>query len=220
MVNVLRFFSFNKLESEVYTGETYEWGVSNLIDFDWKKILTPPPKNSSETTKRELELIQNETNNRNRKDLFLVYGHDEDIDQYYIDLMKKNRLIYPQPYIDFFYNVTRPVLMNLKNYYNRPRPIQLAKYYDLNLDVVVTQTIHTPSYPSGHTFYSALVANILSDKYPSLKNKFEKIKLDTAKARIKQGVHYPSDNNASVELAEYVYQQLKIKVNKIFLSKS
>ena len=46
--------------------------------------------------------------------------------------------------------------MLLKYYFNRPRPEQIAPYYEYRINVMYTETHHTPSYPSGHTIYAEL----------------------------------------------------------------
>ena len=112
-----------------------------------------------------------------------------------------------------FYNIIEPILMNVKFLWNRPRPAQLAKYYDLNIDVLVTDTHHTASYPSGHTVYSSLVSHIIEYYYPAIdKKKLYSLVKDTAKARILQGVHYPSDNDASIKLTKFLFYKLKDKI--------
>ena len=102
--------------------------------------------------------------------------------------------------------------MNTKNYWNRPRPSQLSKLYGIEIEEIVTGTIDTASYPSGHTVYSKLVANILKKIYPQFAKNFDNIVDATAEARFKQGVHYPSDNKASIEFANYVYEKLSNKI--------
>jgi hypothetical protein len=89
----------------------------------------------------------------------------------------------------------------------------LAKYYDLNIDVIVTDTHHTAAYPSGHTVYSSLVAHIIEYYYPTVnKQKLDSLVKDTGKARILQGVHYPSDNLASIKLTKFLFNKLKERI--------
>jgi membrane-associated phospholipid phosphatase len=139
---------------------------------------------------------------------------DEDIDSFFIHFLKNNRLEYPERYINLFYDIVEPILMNCKNYWNRPRPNQLAKLYGTKIDVLVTDTINTASYPSGHTVYSKLVGNILTDMYPELSSQILSIAERTGKARVQQGVHYPSDNGASFVFSNYVYDKLKNRLKQ------
>lgn len=188
--------------------------MSDLVDFDFKKILNPPPENTSYTVKKELDLISYSTLNRTNDDYDLIFRMDADIDSFYERFLKSQNLKYPKRYIDLFYDIVEPILMNTKSYWNRPRPFQLAKLYGINIEMIVTDTIHTASYPSGHTVYSKLVANILSDIYPKLADSFVNLAKKTGIARIKQGVHYHSDNVASFKFSDFVYKKLQPKLRK------
>jgi membrane-associated phospholipid phosphatase len=105
--------------------------------------------------------------------------------------------------------------MNTKGFWNRPRPIQLAKLLNIKLDAIITDTVHSASYPSGHTVYSSLVANIIRDLYPQVNtSQLDKVVTDTAKARMMQGVHYPSDNQASIIFSKFVFNKLNAILKK------
>jgi hypothetical protein len=47
----------DKIDSIGYDTVYLEKPMSNLIDFDWKKILKPPPVNSSKETLKELSIV-------------------------------------------------------------------------------------------------------------------------------------------------------------------
>jgi hypothetical protein len=216
-MNLLYFLSKDKIDSLGYDTIYLEKPMSNLIDFDWKKILDPPPKNSSNITLKELRLISQSTKNRSKKDIELVYNVDADMDSPYSILLKKYNLSYPQNYIDLFYDIVKPVLFNIKSYWNRARPKQLAEFYNINIDVIVTDTHHAASYPSGHTVYTSLVSNILKDLFPQIKSKeLDHIVLETARARILQGVHFPSDNKAAIVFSNYIFTNLNSKLRKYY----
>lgn len=202
----------NKIESLTYNSSLVERPMAALVDFDYKKILEKPPENTSVAVQKELKLIAYETANRRKQDYDLIYRMDQDMDSFFEDFLKSRGFPYPQSYINKFYSIVEPILMNTKNYWNRPRPSQLAMFYDIKIDRIVTNTINTASYPSGHTVYSQLVANILSDIYPSLSNELNDIAQLTGMARVKQGVHYPSDNKASIIFSNYVFLKLKNKL--------
>ena len=205
-----------KIKELTYDTVFTEVPMSNLVDFDYRKILNPPPENTSYTTQKELNLISYTTLNKTQDDYDLIFRMDEDMDSFYVRFLKSQgqNYEYPKRYIDLFYDIVEPVLMNTKSYWNRPRPSQLAKLYGIQIERIVTDTIHTASYPSGHTVYSKLVANILSDMYPQFADSFDNIAKRTGIARVKQGVHYPSDNEASFIFADYVYKKLQPKLQK------
>ena len=208
-MNLNLIFKNKKIKELTYDSVITERPMSNLVDFDYKTILSQPPANTSKTTEKELELVEYATKNRKSKEIQFIHRIDEDIDSFYISLLKKYDLDYPQKYINDFYSVVEPILMNTKSFWNRPRPRQLGKLYGIDIDVIETETIHTASYPSGHTVYSKLITNILSDIYPKSTNNFINIAKNTGIARIQQGVHYPSYNAASFIFSDYVYKKLK-----------
>lgn len=207
-MNLNLIFKNKKIKELTYDSVVVEKPMSNLVNFNYKTILSPPPENTSKITQKELDIIAYATKNRDKKDLKFVYQMDTDMDSFFISLLNKYGLIYPQQYINDFYALVEPILMNTKSFWNRPRPSQLAKLYGIDIDVIETDTIHTPSYPSGHTVYTKLVSNILSDMYPKLSNKFVNIAKNTGIARVQQGVHYPSDNIASFIFSDYVFKKL------------
>lgn len=203
-----------KIKESTYDTVITELPMSNLVDFDFRQILDSPPENTSYTVQKELDLISYATLNRSNDDYNLIFKMDEDMDSFYISFLNSKKLTYPQRYIDLFYDIVEPILLNTKSYWNRPRPFQLAQLYGINIERIVTDTIHTASYPSGHTVYSKLVANILSDIYPRLANSFNNIAKTTGVARVKQGVHYPSDNIASFKFSDFVYKKLEPKLKQ------
>jgi hypothetical protein len=205
-----------KIKELTYDNVFTELPMSDLVDFDYKKILDPPPENTSSITQKELDIVSRATLNKTSDDYDLIFRMDVDMDSFYVRFLKSfdQKYTYPKRYIDLFYDIVEPVLMNTKSYWNRPRPTQLAKLYGIQIERIVTDTIHTASYPSGHTVYSKLVANILSDMYPKLSNSFNNIATTTGIARVKQGVHYPSDNTASFKFSDFIYKKLHPKLRK------
>lgn len=212
-MNLNLVFNSKKIAELSYDSVVVEKPMSDLVDFDFKKILEPPPANTSQIVQKELRIISEKTSKRTSDDYDLIFRIDEDTDSFYIRLLKSYQLEYPERYINLFYDIVEPILLNTKSYWNRPRPVQLAKLYNIEIEPIVTDTIHTASYPSGHTVYSRLVRNILVDLYPNLSKYFDQIVEKTGEARIKQGVHYPSDNQASIIFADYVYKILKPKLH-------
>lgn len=214
-MNLYTLFKYEKIEKLGYDTIYLEKPMSSLIDFDWRAILSPPPKNSENSTIKELKFISQETLNRSKQDEKQILVIDKELDYLFIELLSEYRLKYPQNYINLFYHIVRPLLYNTKAYWNRARPNQLAKLYGIDINVLTTDTHHTASYPSGHVVYASLVANILKDMYPQIDSKkIDNIVLLVAEARVKQGVHFPSDNKASTIFSKFVYNKLNPKLRK------
>jgi acid phosphatase (class A) len=175
-------------------------------------ILPKPAKNSSPETKKELDYIASQANNRTIEQIKLVYDMDEE------PLVIFESEVPEFPYHKFntiYNNVVKDLIYHLKFYYNRARPFQVAEYYKIKIDRLITNTHQTPSYPSGHTMYGALAAEILKEKYPAKIAIFDELTQKVGHARVLQGVHYPSDNEASIKIIKTIYPKLSEYYEKI-----
>lgn len=192
-----------------YSDSVSELPVSDIVKLDWKNILIPPPKNSSKKTFSEIQYIY-ESIKRQRTEVWTkkLLRIDSDPGVEIFDLLDSKKLNFPYQYLKMFYSITRPILLNIKQLYNRPRPQTIGNIYGIELEVIETETHHTPSYPSGHTFYTSLAANIAKSIHPSLSLEFDGIVKNTETARVLQGVHYPSDNAASIDLSTILFNGL------------
>ena len=184
--------------------------VSDLVSIDWRNVLPTPPENNSQITKDEIEDLLKITSSRTDKQIELVYTVDKDPRLIFDPLLKKYNLEYPTQRADRIYkDVIFPVIMNLKWQYNRPRPYQLAPKFGREVDYIRTDSINTPAYPSGHTAHATMIASILSDMYPELSSEFYELANIAAKAREIQGVHYESDNDASMVIVGALWQDIR-----------
>tara|TARA_Y100000996_G_C22548071_1_gene652627 strand:- start:1926 stop:2423 length:498 start_codon:yes stop_codon:yes gene_type:complete len=96
-------------------------------------------------------------------------------------------------------NETYPVIIQIKNYYNRPRPEQVNS----KIEAYDSNTAKTPAFPSGHALQSYVIAKRLSKKYPLHTLKFYRIADRIAESRVSVGLHYPSDNTFSRQLSNF-----------------
>jgi hypothetical protein len=182
--------------------------ISQLIDFDYKSILDVPSKNSSISTLEELIYVSKITHNRTDKDVEFVNKIDKNPAALVIDFCKNKNIIFPKTDFNNLYKIIKPLILNTKYYFNRPRPDQLARFYGLTINIIETDTHHTPSYPSGHTVYARLAANLILKSNPEFRYELEQIVDKSAYARVLQGVHYPSDNKASIIFTDYIFKKL------------
>ena len=193
---------------------SYGNDLSILEGLDLKTIIPKPTANDSITTIKELKVVSSATKNRTQLELELVQAVDkEPLDLFYRFLESKN-LKFPKSKFDNFYNVVEEYMYALKYYFNRARPAQIAPYHGLEVNVLHTETHHTPSYPSGHTMYAELAAHISTDEYPEYKEIFFQMSDYCGIARVLQGVHYPSDNDASKVALSKIYPKIKEKMNE------
>ena len=96
-----------------------------------------------------------------------------------------------------------------KNHFNRARPIQLAPYFGMDLDMLKSRTSKTPSYPSGHSTQSRLIAEIYAEKYPEHRKNLIRAADEAGGGRVMGGFHFPSDHKVGVYLAKRLFRSMK-----------
>lgn len=108
---------------------------------------------------------------------------------------------------------TLPLLLKIKYHYNRPRPAQIAIYFNAPLYQYPSLSDASPSYISGHVFQSKIICEVLGNYYPKEFSLFNNIQKDISQSRLGLGLHYPSD----IEMAYFAAD--KVLKNKEFMMK-
>lgn len=103
----------------------------------------------------------------------------------------------------------RYVVYILKIKFNRLRPFELSQYYNKQIYMVALSTIYTPSYPSGHSSIARFLYRYFSDKDPKNDKKYFELMHNISLSRILAGVHFKSDCEQSIPIADLVYDRLK-----------
>ena len=201
----------NYINSVKYGTRKKTWDVSSKITIDYKNVLPNPPENDSEHTKKEIAHLSYITKNLSADQIKFVISIDEDPLNVFLPLLSMYN-IPKEPAIkeiESIWNLCVPVIMNLKWKYNRARPYQIAEYLGYKINVLETKSHKTPAYPSGHTALAAIGGYYLSDKYPEFSSEIFAAVNKAGLARELQGVHYPSDNEASMVIAGALWQDIK-----------
>jgi len=195
-----------------YTDNPRTWDVSDKITIAWDDVLPDPPTNDGEITKREILYVSELTKNRTNSQVDLIKLVDNEPTDLYHKTLRKLNLEFPGKIFDKSWNILKPIIKNLKHKHNRPRPYQLAEKYGIPINLLDSKTAQTPSYPSGHTAYAALGAYILAAKYPQFSEYFFDKVQTAGMARMLMGVHYPSDNEASMIITGAVWEDIRYKL--------
>lgn len=103
----------------------------------------------------------------------------------------------------------RDIIRKMKNYYDRPRPAELAKQMGINFLGDDLSTAKSPSYPSGHTIQAYVMAKMLIDQFPEHEADLLSIAEMISQSRIDRGVHFPTDIEYGREVAQSLYEQIK-----------
>ena len=185
-------------------------GESVLFSADAHFIRLPdPPANSSAITATDLLAVQGATYIRKEAMERSIKKHDKDPAfsvKMYLSIFG---LKYDENYINQVLEESTIFIKTLKNKFNRPRPAQIGPYFGVELDLLKSRTAKTPSYPSGHTTQSRLIAEIYGAKYPQHRQNLLKAAEERGAGRIMAGLHFPQDHAAGVYLAKRLFSALK-----------
>jgi len=168
----------------------------NFDTFQFKNEF--PPLDNSKETKNEIEFLKTidmETKFVQEKD---------DINDNFIEFLKTKN-INDADLIKKIVKDVRFIILDLKNFYKRPRPFRL----DGDLYDPILKSMEGFSYPSGHSTQSNLIYLVLSHKYPKLKSELKKIKDNIVYSRQMANAHYPSDIKFGEKIAKSLFDYLK-----------
>ena len=162
-----------------------------------------PPTNDSKVTIKELhELAAIKPNVE-----FVKSG--DDVVESFLPLIEKNEVKVSEEILTRLIKESGRFIYKLKYHYNRPRPYQLAEFYQMDLNGVELDSMKTPSYPSGHATQGYLLGEYLAMKDPQNAHEYKQVGEDIAHSRIVAKAHYKSDKIYGKRLAEYLIKHLK-----------
>ena len=174
-------------------------------DFNFSKYFSKnPPKNSSIQTYQELLYLKDLPEDKD-----FVEKHD-DVEGVFEEICKNNNIKYPKDLVKELKKSCS--MLELKNHYNRPRPIQLAEHYNINLRSTELDSMKTPSYPSGHSAQGILIGKVLQTKLRINTNAFIEAGKRISYSRNLGRAHYPSDSRLGEEIGTEMYRYI---INKI-----
>ena len=162
-----------------------------------------PPENDSSLTLKEVKYLSNVEPNEE-----FAKAHD-DVVETFMNLIEKNELDISKKQLKQIVKESVKFIMELKYHYNRPRPYQVAEFYDIDLNGTTLDSMKTPSYPSGHAIQGYLIGDYLSHKDPSNSEEYLTKGSDIAESRIIAKAHYPSDRDYGKQVARVLFRGMK-----------
>lgn len=171
-----------------------------------------PPANSSQETINELLFLERVTANATEKQILFATNAEINEKKCYSDFAKKYLGIkFTTKDVEKIFNQTDPILMLLKNHFNRARPYQLAPYYNVQIEFNVPTECFHPAYPSGHAMDSFIMSHVFKTIKPEKSFEIDEFCNEMAYSRFVAGVHYPSDNKISKLLADTIISHNLLK---------
>jgi len=169
----------------------------NFLDFPYPQI---------DETKLEIEnLISLQENAKKSKSWDKQYAFmqnaDKSLDNLFINFYLKNELVLDKEFLTKLKLDISGLIMQLKEYYQRARPYQVAYYTEQDLVPFNSKSANTPSYPSGHSTQAYFIGLVESFKYPHRAKEIKKFCSMIAKSREVMGVHYESDTDFGKTIA-------------------
>ena len=162
-----------------------------------------PPKDNSLTTRKEIMDLLNL-----KRDKKLVKKRD-DLEGSFKEITDKYNLPFPKDIIDKMVKDSATKVLELKNYFKRPRPKHLSKAMDVDLKDIHMPSMKTPSYPSGHSVQGVLIAEYLGDMYPKHKKEFQAMGKEISDSRRIGGAHFKSDSVLGEKIGKDMWKHLK-----------
>lgn len=98
------------------------------------------------------------------------------------------------------------VARTLKDTFARPRPVDTALEYGIPLEAVGEHP--SWSYPSTHVLQAELLARYLSHIHPEYGEHFRSLADDVARSRVVGGMHFPSDCEYAIDLADEMEEDM------------
>ena len=173
-------------------------------DFDISsfKKMKPPGDNTFDTMQEVKELESIPLNKKFVKD-------NDDIEAAFKKTAKENGVEdYDGKTAAKLIKESAPVILELKKYFNRPRPKVMAKKMNINMKDIEMKSMKTPSYPSGHSVQGVLIAKVLGDKYPKAKSAFNKTGENISYSRRVAHAHCKSDNKMGAKIVTSLYKHI------------
>lgn len=169
------------------------------------------PANGSEATKQELNQIKSALENlekSNPQDLRRYMNMDKSLIQYIEQLLRAEQIDETETIRGIVGDI-QPLILKLKYKFQRPRPYQLANYRKLKLFPLQSISALSPAFPSGHSIQAMVIMTVIGRKHPNLTQFSKRFYEDVMDSRVAIGVHYPSDNDFSVKVANAILEHPK-----------
>ena len=162
-----------------------------------------PPENDSSLTLKEIKYLAEIEPSQE------VAEMGDDVLKNFMDLIEKHEVNVSEEMISRIIKESGKFIMQLKYHYNRPRPYQIAEFYQMDLNGTTLDSMKTPSYPSGHAVQGYLIGEYLAYKDPTHSNEYKQVGEDIAHSRIVAKAHYPSDKAYGKSVARALFKGMK-----------
>jgi acid phosphatase (class A) len=174
-------------------------GIAEFAKLNWQdRIVSTAPKPFTDPSE-ERDLLKLQTYDADRAERFAeILDQDERLNVYFAHTLMLSPTAHPHTLrvIEMTYQIGLMIAVHFKDKWNRARPQQVCPA----IMPIIPGPAH-PSYPSGHSTQSHLIANALSLVAPRVGPLLKKLAERIAKNREIAGVHFASDSAEGETLA-------------------
>jgi|TARA_B100000287_G_scaffold53889_1_gene47395 acid phosphatase (class A) len=162
-----------------------------------------PPENDSSLTLKEIKYLAEIEPSQE------VAEMGDDVLKNFMDLIEKHEVNVSEEMISRIIKESGKFIMQLKYHYNRPRPYQIAEFYQMDLNGTTLDSMKTPSYPSGHATQGYLIGEYLASVDNLNGNIYRDKAEEIAESRIIAKAHYPSDKAYGKTIAKALFRGMR-----------
>ena len=168
---------------------------------------TLKPDNDSNTTLREIKYLSSLKTNKE----FVEKG--DDVKGSFLPLIEEYQIPLSETFVKQVIKESAKFIMKMKYHYNRPRPYQLAEFYNIeDFQRHELDSAKTPSYPSGHSIQGYMMGCILGHKYPNHYQQFMDLGAFVSESRLMARAHFPSDVEFGEKIGILIFNNIKGKL--------
>jgi hypothetical protein len=133
---------------------------------------------------------------------------DEDMDSLFRDFLDQKGITMNESYYKKLRVDLLPIIRSLKEYYDRPRPYQVAKVYGVDFQADPLSTVQSPSYPSGHAIQAYVIGLKLAEQFPAHRDGLLDVAELVSQSRVDRGVHFQSDIDFGRVIAYLIAEEM------------
>jgi hypothetical protein len=171
--------------------------------------ILPNPKKRIQHIHNDIKYLSHITKNLNKDQIELIKKYNEEPEIYFIKLCKDKNIKININKLNKLINYIENVSNIIKNKYEIPRPCQLAKKLNININNLATP--NTFSYPSGKVLKSKLLSHYFSYIDARYDYEFQQITKEIELACLYAGINTPFDVRGSLLLAQKMMEKKVLK---------
>ena len=171
--------------------------------------ILPDPRKRIKNIHNDIKYLQHLTNNRNDEHIRLITKYDKEPENYFINLCKEKKIKFDKKKLSNLVKYIENISKVIKNKYKIPRPYQLAKKLNLNIDNLAKPS--TFSYPCGKVLKSKILSHYFSYIDARYDYEFQQITKDIELACLYAGINTPFDIRGSLLLSQKIMEKKILK---------